>query len=89
VKNNLKALPLNLPHDYYTFTLVSIPDERGLVSIPERVSHHLHSADTFASGRECYLTCECLLISIFIVLKKGEGEPSGCSSLFSEVVVLQ
>jgi len=32
---------------------------------------------------------ECLLISIFIVLKKGEGEPSGCSSLFSEVVVLQ
>lgn len=63
----LKRFPLNLPHDYYTFTLVSIPDERGLVSIPERVSHHLHSADTFASGSQCYLACECLLISIFIV----------------------
>ena len=83
----LKRLPLNLPHDYYTFTLFSIPDGRGLVSRPERVSHHLHSADTFASCRECYLTCECLLMSIFIVLKKGEGKPSRCSSLFSEVVL--
>ena len=123
----LKRLPLNLLHDYCTFTLVSITenwtfgDDWGLQNeeeiLPhhflnsrsywwvanffalyfvqihaskhveyiansqykqteaiylellysERVSYYLHLADIFESGREYYLTCECLLISIFVV----------------------